>query len=281
MATTKKNTRVDDRETFVSIKQSLGDNSKDDKTEEQLKTLYQIQKLDSQIDQINLMCGELPKEVQDIQNEIDELTETMDNLKREIKDYEKEISDYKRGIDESKEKTAKYVEQQKNVQNNREFESLGKEIEFQGLECMSLEKKIRRSQDTIAQKKAEYDEAKNNASGRKQDLDNKKKELSNITEETSKERKKLQDKVDALSKGLDERMVAAYHRVRDNAKNKLAVVTVKRESCGGCFNKIPPQMQIDIESGRKFIVCEYCGRILVSSRYDQEENSKDDAKNAK
>ncbi|MCI2083054.1 MAG: C4-type zinc ribbon domain-containing protein [Bacteroidales bacterium] len=279
---TKKNAKtaaqhIDKRETFVSIQQSISDN--DMSMEDKLRTLYEIQKTDSKIDQIDLLRGELPEEVKDIEDEIEGLNTRISHLKEDIQTQDKVVDSYKKAIEESKAKSAKYEEQQKNVQNNREFESLNKELEFQDLERQSLDKKIHESTAIIADWKASLDDTKTNLAGRKTDLINKNKELATITEETSKEKAALQKHVDELSAQLDERMISAYHRVRDNAKNRLAVVTVKREACGGCFNKIPPQKRIEIEQSKKIIVCDYCGRILVSSSFEKDEPA--DEKNAK
>jgi predicted nucleic acid-binding Zn-ribbon protein len=271
MATSKKNTKaaqhVDERETFVSI--SLQENKSDLSVEDKLKTLYEIQKTDSLIDQIDLTRGELPDEVNAIDVEIQDMTERSEALKGVIKSTEKEISDYEKDIKESTAITEKYTQQQKDAANNRQYESFSKEIEFQDLQRQLLNKKIAKDKDLVAEKKIDLETLAANLKGRKVDLADKQKELESINEDTSKERKKYQDKVDKLTQELnDERLIAAYHRVRSSSKNKLAVVTVHRDACGGCFNKIPPQRQIDIETGKKIVVCEYCGRILVSSTLD-------------
>lgn len=271
MATSKKNTKaaqhVDERETFVSI--SLQENKSDLSVEDKLKTLYEIQKTDSLIDQIDLTRGELPDEVNAIDVEIQDMTERSEALKGVIKSTEKEISDYEKDIKESTAITEKYTQQQKDAANNRQYESFSKEIEFQDLQRQLLNKKIDKDKALVAEKKIDLETLAANLKGRKVDLADKQKELESINEDTSKERKKYQDKVDKLTQELnDERLIAAYHRVRSSSKNKLAVVTVHRDACGGCFNKIPPQRQIDIETGKKIVVCEYCGRILVSSTLD-------------
>ena len=278
---TKKNvkaasTHIDNRETFVSIQQSTSDN--DMTMEDKLRTLYEIQKTDSKIDEIDLLRGELPEEVKDIEDEIEGLNTRLSRLKADIQVQDKLVANYKKQIEESTGKSAKYEEQQKNVQNNREFESLNKEIEFQDLERQSLDKKIREANAGISEAKAALDETKTNLAGRKTDLTNKNKELASINEETAKEKAVLQKKVEAMEAKLDPRMVSAYERVRTNARNRLAVVTVKREACGGCFNKIPPQKRLDIEQSKKIIVCDYCGRILVSSSFDDEASDSKDAK---
>lgn len=278
---TKKNVKaasahIDNRETFVSIQQSTSDN--DMTMEDKLRTLYEIQKTDSKIDEIDLLRGELPEEVKDIEDEIEGLNTRLSRLKADIQVQDKLVANYKKQIEESTGKSAKYEEQQKNVQNNREFESLNKEIEFQDLERQSLDKKIREANAGISEAKAALDETKTNLAGRKTDLTNKNKELASINEETAKEKAVLQKKVEAMEAKLDPRMVSAYERVRTNARNRLAVVTVKREACGGCFNKIPPQKRLDIEQSKKIIVCDYCGRILVSSSFDDEASDSKDAK---
>ncbi len=274
MATTKQKKQVDipidERETFMSISKNLNDS--DISMESKLFTLYKIQQADSKIDKIHLLRGELPEEVRDLEDDIAGLKTRISNLQSEIKDTEKFIAQKKIDMDNSKTAIAKYEEQRTNVKNNREYDSLSKEIEFQGLEQELAEKRIKENSAIIIEKKAALENAKSELLGREEDLRNKNKELISIIEETAKEEEVLVNMISELEKGLDERMVAAYKKVRSNARNKLAVVTVKRDACGGCFNKIPPQRQLDIEMNKKIIVCEYCGRILVSSAFEKEED---------
>jgi len=273
MATKKINkaveTPIDQRETFVSLQKNLGDTDAL-AMEQKLHTLYQIQLTDTKIDKIHLLRGELPLEVQDLEDDIAGLKTRITNLQAEIKDTEKDITEQKHKIDESKKANVKYEEQRNNVKNNREYESLSKEIEYQELDQQFSEKKIKEGTIFIAEKKGLLEETKKQLDGRGVDLVNKKKELETIIEETSKEEDMLLKHKDELIAKIDERMVVAYNKVRSNAKNKLAVVTVKRDACGGCFNKIPPQRQLDIALSKKIIVCEYCGRILVSADFEKE-----------
>ncbi|MFA6894929.1 MAG: C4-type zinc ribbon domain-containing protein [Bacteroidales bacterium] len=259
---------IDERETFVSLSKNISDS--DGATMElKLRTLYQIQLTDTKIDKIHLLRGELPLEVQDLEDDIAGLKTRVSNLQLEIKDIEKNLGDYKLKIEECKKSGIKYEEQRNNVKNNREYDSLSKEIEYQSLEQEATEKKIRESTIDIGEKKSFLEEAKGLLEGREIDLVNKKKELESIIEETSREEEILLKHKEDLSSKIDERMFAAYNKVRSNAKNKLAVVTVKRDACGGCFNKIPPQRQLDIALSKKIIVCEYCGRILVNSEFEE------------
>lgn len=273
MATKKTNKTVeipiDQRETFISLQKNIGDTDAL-AMEQKLHTLYQIQLTDTKIDKIYLLRGELPLEVQDLEDDIAGLKTRLAKLQAEIKDTEKDITESKHKIEESKKINQKYEEQRDNVKNNREYESLSKEIEFQELDQLLNEKKIKEGTIFIEEKKIALDEAKALLDGRNTDLENKKKELETIIEETSKEEEVLLKHKEELISKLDERMVVAYNKVRSNAKNKLAVVTVKRDACGGCFNKIPPQRQLDIALSKKIIVCDYCGRILVSADFEKE-----------
>lgn len=274
MATSKQKktveTPIDQRETFMSLSKNMNDSEVSMETK--LHTLYQIQQADSKIDKIHLLRGELPEEVKDLEDEIVGLKTRITNLLGEIKEVEKFVSQKKIDVENCKAAIAKYEEQRGNVKNNREYDSLSKEIEFQGLEKELAEKRMRESTVLVTEKKGALDAAKREMEGRIVDLDNKKKELVSIVEETSKEEDALLKQIDELRKGVDERMLAAYNKVRTNAHNRLAVVTVKRDACGGCFNKIPPQRQLDIAMSKKIIVCEYCGRILVSSDFENEDN---------
>lgn len=230
---------------------------------EKLDALYELQKIDSEIDRIRTVRGELPLEVQDLEDELEGLETRLRKLQDEIKELETEATDRKNAIKEAEAAIAKYKEQQNNVRNNREFESLDKEIEYQTLEIKLHEKRIKESKFNITNKKEILEEAKAKFELRKGDLNTKKAELDEIVGETQKEEEALMQKSDAAKTSIDARLVTAYNRLRENAKNGLAVVPVDRDSCGGCFNKIPPQRQLDIQSKRKVIVCEHCGRILV------------------
>ncbi len=238
-------------------------------TAEKLDSLYGLQLIDSEIDRIRTIRGELPLEVQDLEDEIAGLNTRIANIEEEIKELETEITDRKNGNKDAETAIAKYKEQQNNVRNNREFESISKEIEFQELEMKLNEKRSKETKMKIQSKKEILDEAKERTRFRNEDLASKKAELDEIIAETQAQEEKLEKKsVEAISK-LDDRLSAAYTRLRSNARNGLAVVPVDRDSCGGCFNKIPPQRQLDIQTKKKVIACEHCGRILVPSELEE------------
>ncbi len=232
---------------------------------EKLDALYELQKIDSEIDRIRTIRGELPLEVQDLEDELSGLETRIVKIQEEIKDLDTEISDRKNAVKDSELAISKYKEQQDKVRNNREFESLAKEIEFQELEIKLHDKKSKEAKIKISSKKEMLEEAKERLEFRKVDLKAKQTELDEIVGETQKDEEKLEKASESARKKIDERLVAAYTRLRSNAKNGLAVVSVERDSCGGCYNKIPPQRQLDIQSKKKVIVCEHCGRILVPS----------------
>ncbi|TXB67225.1 hypothetical protein FRY74_03305 [Vicingus serpentipes] len=236
--------------------------------EERLKALYELQVIDSTIDKIRTIRGELPLEVQDLEDEIAGLEIRLENLNQEIEDLETEISNQKNGITDANNLIKKYEEQQNKVRNNREFDAITKEIEFQKLEIELAEKKIREGGFQLASKQEKIGESKEYLDGRKLDLENKKNELDEITSETQSDEEGLLKKSEKASKVIEERLLTAYTRIRSNARNGLAVVTIQRDSCGGCFNKIPPQRQLDIKMHKKILVCEHCGRILVDSAFD-------------
>jgi predicted nucleic acid-binding Zn-ribbon protein len=233
---------------------------------EKLDALYELQKIDSEIDRIRTVRGELPLEVQDLEDELEGLDTRIKKLSDEIKEVEQEISDRKNAVKDAEVAIAKYKEQQNNVRNNREYESLEKEIEFQGLEIKLHEKRSKESKASIVHKKEILDETKAKFELRKGDLATKKGELDEIINETKKEEDALLEKSEKAMSAIDDRLKMAYTRLRENAKNGLAVVPVDRDSCGGCFNKIPPQRQLDIQTKKKVIVCEHCGRILVPNQ---------------
>jgi predicted nucleic acid-binding Zn-ribbon protein len=233
---------------------------------DRLDALYQLQKIDSEIDRIRTVRGELPLEVQDLEDELEGLETRLVKLQNEIKELEQESTDRKNSIKDSELAIAKYKEQQGNVRNNREYESLEKEIEFQNLEIKLNEKRIKEAKFTIDSKKEVLEDAVSRFELRKGDLASKKAELDEIVSETQKDEEALIAKSEKAKKGIEERLLTAYTRLRGNAKNGLAVVPVDRDSCGGCFNKIPPQRQLDIQTKRKIIVCEHCGRILVPNQ---------------
>lgn len=236
--------------------------------EEKLRALYELQVIDSTIDKIRTIRGELPLEVQDLEDEVAGLQTRLENLTTEIDNLKIELSNKKNSITDSNNLIKKYTEQQNKVRNNREFDAITKEIEFQTLEIELAEKKIKEGGYLLATKQEKIDEATEYLDGRKIDLTNKKNELAEITAETQAEEESLTKKSEAASKVIEDRLLNAYHRIRLNARNGLGVVTIQRDSCGGCFNAIPPQRQLDIKMHKKVLVCEHCGRILVDSAFD-------------
>ena len=231
--------------------------------EEKLKALYELQKVDTEIDKIKILRGELPLEVQDLEDEIAGLETRISNLQDEVKNLQTSIASKKNEIVNSQGLIKKYEEQQNNVRNNREYDSLSKEIEYQTLEIELCEKRIKEFSAQEKEKSDLIEESEKILDERRGDLKNKKGELDDIVKDTKKEEELLHNKSENLEKIVEPRLIAAYKRIRTNARNGLAVVAVERDACGGCFNKIPPQRQLDIKSRKKIIVCEYCGRILV------------------
>lgn len=252
--------------------------SREDKNisiEEKLRALHELQTVVSDIDKIKTLRGELPLEVQDLEDEIAGLKTRLVNLEEEIKNLDTAINNKKIAIKDSKALIEKYTEQQNNVRNNREFDSLSKEIEFQNLEIELAEKRIKEFTAEMNEKKETIENSQTQLKEREEDLDRKNNELEEITEETKIEEEKLKTKSEKIETFIEPRLLTAFKRIRKNARNGLAVVTIQRDACGGCFNKIPPQRQLDIASHKKIIVCEYCGRILVDERINAvEEESK-------
>ena len=247
---------------------------KDITNEEKLKALYELQLVDSATDKIRTLRGELPLEVQDLEDEIAGLETRVTNLKADQTVLEDQVSKKKNDIVGAEGLIKKYEEQQKNVRNNREFESLSKEIEYQTLEIELCNKRIREFSVKMETKKETVEKSVTILDERKQDLEAKKGELNAIVKETKKEEDAYIKKSEKIQSLIEERLLTAYQRVRTNARNGLAVVAVERDACGGCFNKIPPQRQLDIKSRKKVIVCEYCGRILVDNEIIEEKVEK-------
>ena len=231
--------------------------------EEKLSTLYQLQTMMTEIDKIKTLRGELPLEVQDLEDEIAGLETRLQNYQAEIKEFEASVVEQKHKITESTTLIDRYKAQLDNVRNNREFDNLSKEIEFQGLEIEFSEKKIREFGEAVDAKKKDIAELTEKLEGRKADLVQKKSELEQIISETKQDEEKLREKAKKLEATIEPRLLTAFKRIRKGARNGLAVVYVQRGACGGCFNKIPPQKQLDIKLRKKIIVCEYCGRILI------------------
>ncbi len=231
--------------------------------EQKLKALYELQTIHTKVDKIRQVRGELPMEVADLEDEVAGLETRIQKFKVELDDLEDAIVTRKNQIKEATAAIKKYETQQNNVKNNREFEAITKEIEIQGLDIQVSEKKIKEFQFEIKSKTEIYEKAVADLADRQKDLDVKKAELDTIKAETEKEESGLLKNADAAEKFIDERLLIAYNRLRNNFKNGLAVVTIQRDSCSGCFNQIPPQRQSDIRQRKKVIVCEHCGRILV------------------
>ena len=231
--------------------------------EEKLKTLFQLQTALSSIDEKRALRGELPLEVQDLEDEIAGLNTRMDKIKAEIDEFQRAITQKKGEIADAESSVARYKAQLDDVKNNREYDTLSKEIEFQTLEIELCNKKIREANTRIQEKQNELVQNEEVISEKQKDLEVKKKELAEIMTETRAEEDKLKEKVKDLESKIENRLLTSFKRIRKNARNGLGVVYVQRDACGGCFNKIPPQRQLDIKMHKKIIVCEYCGRIMI------------------
>ena len=240
-------------------------NEVDYSMQEKIMALYELQKIDSQIDEINKIKGELPDEVKDLEDELVGLNTRIENVNAEIEELNALTRQYKREIDQAKIMIGNYKEQQNNVRNNREFDAITKEIEYQELEIELAEKRLKECAAGIKSKKTIIDQTNELVEERNIDYRAKKEELDTIEAETAQQVEELDAKAARAKQPIDERLLVAYNRIRSNVRNGLAVVTITRDACGGCFNRIPPQRQADIRSGKKLIVCEYCGRILVSN----------------
>ena len=231
--------------------------------EQKLVALYTLQQVDSKIDEIRAYRGNLPLEIQDLEDEIAGLETRISNYKAESKKYQKDISDFKIKIKETEALIKKYTDQQNNVRNNREYDSLTKEIEYYNLDIQVSEKRIREATAKDNDVAANVAQSQMRLNEMKASLKEKKDELSSLVEGTEKEEDLLLKRSADCEKFVEDRLLVAYKRIRKNARNGLAVVGIFDEACGGCFNRIPPQHQLDICTHKKIIVCEYCGRILV------------------
>ena len=231
--------------------------------EQKLKALFQLQTMLSKIDEIKTLRGELPLEVQDLEDEIAGLSTRIDRIKAEVAELKSAIATKKVEIETSKASIAKYKEQQENARNNREYDFLSKEIEFQTLEMELCDKRIKEFAAQEQEKSAEAAKSTEALDERQKDLDVKKNELDEIISETKQEEEKLREKAKVLETTIEPRLLQAFKRIRKNSRNGLGIVYVQRDACGGCFNKIPPQKQLDIRMRKKIIVCEYCGRIMI------------------
>lgn len=231
--------------------------------EEKLKTLFQLQTALSSIDEKRALRGELPLEVQDLEDEIAGLNTRMEKIKGEIDEFQRAITQKKGEIADAEASVARYKAQLDEVKNNREYDTLSKEIEFQTLEIELCNKKIREANTRIQEKQDELAQNEEIVVEKQKDLEVKKEELEEIMTETRAEEDKLKEKVKELESKIENRLLTSFKRIRKNARNGLGVVYVQRDACGGCFNKIPPQRQLDIKMHKKIIVCEYCGRIMI------------------
>ncbi len=231
--------------------------------EDKLRALHHLQTIHTKLDEIGVLKGELPIEVKDLEDEIEGLQTRMEKLQTEISAFDKTIADRRNAIKDSQTQIKKYESQQKNVKNSREFDALTKEIEMQTLEVQLGEKRIRDAEADMVGKKDYLKDAQGIIDTRKVDLDAKKGELSKIITETEKEEKALGKELDQATNEVDDRLLTAFNRIRKTYRNGLAVVSIERDSCGGCYSKVPPQRKMDIRQRKKIIVCEHCGRILV------------------
>jgi len=238
--------------------------------EEKLKALYQLQTTLSAIDEKRALRGELPLEVQDLEDEIEGLNIREDKIRREIDDFSRAISQKRAEIAEAEASVERYNRQLDEVKNNREYDNLSKEIEFQGLEIELSQKRIAEGTTEIQHRKERIATLKETISERRVDLEAKQEELARIKGETKQEEEALRAEAIRLEEGIEERLLHAFTRIREGARNGLAVVPIDRDACGGCFNKIPPQRQVDLKLHKKIIVCEYCGRILVDPELVEE-----------
>jgi len=235
----------------------------DASVEGKLRSLYELQLIDSKVDRLRIIRGELPLEVEDLADTVAQLETRFENYSKESADLETQVAEKTQAIKDHKANIKKYEGQLGKVKNNREYDAITKEVEFQNLEIQLCEKRVKEYKALIAQKEEFLLSAEKDLKDKKKDLKAKKAELEEIIEETEKEEQDLIKKSAKKSKETEARLLNAYTRVRGNMINGLAVVPVERDACGGCFSKIPPQRQLDIKTHKKVIVCEHCGRILV------------------
>ena len=239
--------------------------TKEYSVEEKLKTLIRVQKIESKLDQIQILKGELPMEVKDLEDEIEGLNARKNRIEEEINGIQEFIESRKEAIKEAQGLEKKYEKQSENVKNNREFEAINKELEMQGLEIKLAEKHIKDANEELIEKSEVLEKAKKAIGGKEKNLEHKKGELDKIIADTEKEENHLKAQVNAAREGVEERLLISFDRIRNSYRNGLSVVPIERESCGGCFNTIPPQRQSEIKQHKKIIVCENCGRILVDT----------------
>lgn len=244
---------------------------KDMTVAETLKQLYSLQLIDSSIDEIQILKGELPMEVSDLEDEVAGLETRIRRLEEGTKDLKDTISAHHANIKEAEALALKYEKQMDNVKNNREYDALSKELELQKLEVQLSNKKIKETEGLLEIKEGTLTDSLGNLDTKKAELETKRDELEKIIEKTEKEEVKLEKKSKSQKKKIEDRLIKSYDRIRSRYKNGLAVVTVARNSCGGCFNKIPPQVQLEIARRTKIIACEHCGRVLVDDAIMEKE----------
>lgn len=273
MATIKKTkkieTPIDQHETFVSLQKNFADSESN--TKEKLETLYELQQVDNSIESILQLRGELPEEVKGLESQVDGCKSRIAHLEEQIEGYRETIETCKQEIVDLDADIDKYQKQLENISNSREYDSINKELENQGLLRQIAEKNIGEARQAIEDRKADIEKVNGQLSILEEDLAVKREELAGIVESTAADEAKLVCARDEMAAKLDERTLSAYNRIRESVHNHLAVVTVYNESCGGCFSAITPQRIIDIASGRKLIICEHCGRIIVATP-DKSEN---------
>jgi predicted nucleic acid-binding Zn-ribbon protein len=260
---------IENIETTFSVHDAEVNLSDEITVEDKLIALFKLQLIDSKIDKIRTIRGELPLEVQDLEDQCSGLETRINKFLDEIKEIEIGIQDKNNAIKESKTLIKRYEEQQNNVRNNREYEALSKEINFQNLEIILNEKRVKELSSRLEDKKNEIELTNNNLSILKSELELKRSELDDIIAETEKEERDLSELSQGYQRNIDNRLLKAYKSIRGNARNGLAIVQIERDACGGCFNKIPPQRHLDIKMHKKIIVCEYCGRILVDEEISE------------
>lgn len=248
---------------FLKISKTMAKKKSEISVEERLKTLYQLQTTLSAIDEKRALRGELPLEVQDLEDEIAGLKTRVEHIEGDIADFQQAVAQKQGEIAEAEESVERYKKQLDEVRNNREYDTLTKEIEFQSLEIELCNKKIKEANVKVEDKKRELAHTNDLIADRQQALAEKRNELEEIMQETREEEEVLKAKAADLETMIEPRLLSSFLRIRKNARNGLGIVYVQRDACGGCFNKIPPQRQLDIKMHKKIIVCEYCGRIMI------------------
>lgn len=231
--------------------------------EQKLTALLKLQKIDSQMDYLKKVRGDLPEEVQDLEDEIVGYQARIDRFEKQITEFKNQIKEFKARKNEAEKLITKYKDQQMNVRNNREYEAITKEIESEELEITLSQKKMKQTDQEIAQVQEEIDATKEKMKEREKDLKTKQDELETLLEDSKEEEEKLLKDREKQGKNIEERLFRSYNKIRNNAINGLAVVMVDRGACGGCFNIVPPQRQVEVRERKKIIVCEHCGRILA------------------